>query len=215
MFTGIVKAIGTVEKLTRRGAGARVEIAVPAALLRRLHRGDSLAVNGCCLTLVAKQAGRFTADLSEETRAKTALGGYGKGTRVNLELPLRMGDPLGGHMMQGHVEGTGKLLGIKELGGGGGWWMRVAIPPELLPLLAPKGSVAVDGISLTVAALQGNEAGFAIIPHTWQHTNLRWLKAGAAMNLETDPIARHVEQLLAARAARTALSERALRAQGF
>ncbi|TAN22637.1 MAG: riboflavin synthase [Acidobacteria bacterium] len=215
MFTGIVKAIGKVEKLARKGAGARMEIGAPTAMLKRMRRGDSIAVNGCCLTMVAQHAGRFTADLSEETLAKTALGGYSSGTRVNLELPLRMGDPLGGHMMQGHVEGTGKLLGIKKLAGDGGWWMRVGIPAELRPLLVPKGSIAVDGISLTVAALTGNEAGFAIIPHTWQHTNLRWLKAGATMNLETDPIARHVEQLLAARAARSGLSERALRAQGF
>lgn len=215
MFTGIVKAVGRVDKLTRKGAGARMEIAAPAALLRRMHRGDSIAVNGCCLTMVSKQAERFSADLSEETLAKTALGSYGKGTRVNLELPLRMGDPLGGHMMQGHVEGTGKMLGIKKLGGAAGWWMRVEIPRELRVLLVPKGSVAVDGISLTVAAFKGNEAGFAIIPHTWQHTNLRWLKAGAAMNLETDPIARHVEQLLSARTGRRELSERALRAQGF
>lgn len=215
MFTGIVQAVGRVKELTRWGAGARIELTAPVALLRRMHRGDSIAVNGCCLTLVSKRAGRFTADLSAETLAKTALGGYGAGTRVNLELPLRMGDPLGGHMMQGHVEGTGKLLGIKKLAGDGGWWMRVAIPEELLALLVPKGSLAVDGISLTVAALKGNEAGFAIIPHTWEHTNLRWLQAGAAMNLETDPIARHVEQLLAARTSRPELSERALRARGF
>ncbi|MGH9412841.1 MAG: riboflavin synthase, partial [Terriglobales bacterium] len=123
--------------------------------------------------------------------------------------------------LQGHVEGRGRLVGIRELGGSGGWWMRVQIPEELRVFLIPKGSLAVDGISLTIAALQGpcgSEAGFAIIPHTWRHTNLRSLQAGAALNLETDPIARHLEQLLAARSQRgvnSSLSERDLRQQGF
>lgn len=206
MFTGIVQAIGKVRALAPRSGDLRLEIDAGGMPLDTIQIGDSIAVNGCCLTMVSKRGNRFSADLSEETLAKTALGGYVTGTRVNLELPLRMGDPIGGHMMQGHVEGTGELRGMAKLRGNGGWWMQVAVPAKMRRLLVPKGSLAVDGISLTVASLDGREAAFAIIPHTWSHTNLRWLKPGSAVNLETDPMARR---------ARAALSERALRAQGF
>ncbi|MGH9486965.1 MAG: riboflavin synthase [Terriglobales bacterium] len=197
MFTGIVQAVGQVRRLDRkRAGGARVVITSPAGTMRRLRRGSSIAVNGCCLTVVSKHDRSFAADLSAETLARTALGGYGAGTRVNLEPSLRLGDELGGHMLQGHVEATGRLRELRKLEGEAGWWMSVEIPAALLPLLAPKGSLAVDGISLTVAALRGKRASFAIIPYTWRHTHLRWLQAGSAMNLETDPIARHLARLL-------------------
>ncbi|MGH9466183.1 MAG: riboflavin synthase, partial [Terriglobales bacterium] len=144
-----------------------------------------------------------------------ALGGYRAGARVNLEPPLRMGDALGGHMLQGHVEGTGKLVDFRKLAGDAGWWLRLTLPEALLPFVVPKGSLAVDGISLTVATLERGQAGIAIIPHTWRNTHLRWLEPGAAMNLETDPIARHIERLLSARRESPALSVSALRRQGF
>lgn len=199
MFTGIVQAVGRIRKLERGSTGARIEVTAPLSLLRRLRHGDSVAVNGCCLTVVTRHGGTFAADLSEETLARTSLGSLGGGTRVNLEPALRLGDALGGHLLQGHVETTGRLLEFRKLPAGGGWWLRVGVPKEIMPLLAPKGSLAVDGISLTVAKLTRNQAGFAIVPHTWRHTNLRWLGPGAAVNLESDPIARHVARLLQAR----------------
>ncbi|MGH9477488.1 MAG: riboflavin synthase [Terriglobales bacterium] len=196
MFTGIVQAVGRVRKLEQSGNGARLEVSAPATMLRRLRRGASIAVNGCCLTVVSKRGGAFAADLSEETLARTGLGSYRAGAHVNLEPSLRLGDELGGHLLQGHVQGTATLLEFRKLAGGGGWWLSLSIPPELLRLLAPKGSLAVDGISLTVAELGRNRARFAIIPYTWRHTNLRWLAPKSAVNLETDPIARHVARLL-------------------
>jgi riboflavin synthase len=186
MFSGIVQAVGTVAALERRGAGARLTVGGAAGLLRRLKLGDSIAVNGCCLTIVHKRGGIFAADLTAETLAKTALGSYGKGTRVNLEPPLRMGDALSGHIVQGHVEGAGRLRGMEAEAGAGGWWMRVEVPAAIRRRLRQKGSVAIDGISLTVAKLEKDGIGVAIIPFTRRHTNLRWLAPGAAVNLETD-----------------------------
>lgn len=225
MFTGIVQEVGTVEELARRGQRARLRLRVSAALAARLDIGASLAVNGCCLTVTALQpaahGATLAADLSAETLARTTLGGLRRGARVNLEPPLRAGDPFGGHIVQGHVEAVGRLL---ESPGGSsrrsahGAWMRVQIPPWLLPYVIPKGSLAVDGVSLTVAALQGDTAGFALIPFTLTHTNLGNLAAGAPVNLETDPVGHYVERMLAARRpapVRPALTEKYLREQGF
>lgn len=186
MFTGIVQAVGRVESLQRQGAGARLTVGGAARLLAKLKRGDSIAVNGCCLTIVQKRGGVFVADLTAETLARTALGGYGKGTRLNLEPPLRMGDALSGHIVQGHVEGTAKLIEMRPEGGAGGWWMRVAVPADFRRRLKMKGSVALDGISLTVAAMERGGIAVAVIPFTHEHTNLRRLQPGAAMNIETD-----------------------------
>jgi riboflavin synthase len=203
MFTGIVQAVGTVAALEPRGSGARLEIVAPARLLRGLKRGDSVAVNGCCLTLLAKRARRggiaFTADLTPETLAKTNLGGLARGARVNLEPPLRAGDALSGHWLQGHVEGTGAIVSLQPAGAGGGYWLEVEAPSELRRRMAEKGSLALDGISLTIAALKRRNAGFAIIPHTYRATNLSTLGIGDRVNLETDMIARHLELLLEAR----------------
>lgn len=216
MFTGIIQTVGRVAALERRGDGARLRIALAGQIMRGAKPGGSIAVNGCCLTIVQRQSAGFTTDLSRETLTRTALGSYRRGDRVNLEPPLRLGDPLGGHLLQGHVEATGKLLGLTPVGEDGGWWLKLEAPAELLPYLAPKGSIAVDGISLTVAALEQNVIGIAIIPHTYRHTNLAFLKSGAAVNLETDPLARHLERLLEARGTgATGLSLDALRRQGF
>jgi riboflavin synthase len=203
MFTGIVQAVGAVTSLKQRGGGARIAIAAPAGVVRGLKRGDSIAVNGCCLTILAKKAkdGRigFSADLTPETLAKTNLGQLGRGARVNLEAPLRAGDTISGHWLQGHVEGTGKLISLEPAGEDGGHWMEIDVPEGLRRRLAEKGSLAVEGISLTIAAIHGGRLGFAIIPHTYRATNLRRLKPGDRVNLETDMIARHLEQLLEAR----------------
>src|SRR6185312_10790690 len=192
-FTGIVQAVGRIEALAPRGAGARLQVGGAARLLRALKRGDSIAVNGCCLTIVAKRDGRFSADLSRETLAKTTLGGLSRGARVNLEPPLRAGDALSGHLMQGHVEATGRVRAVAPDS------LRIEVPRTLMRYVVPKGTLAVDGISLTVARVQGRALQFALIPHTFQHTNLSHLAPGDAVNLETDPLARHVERLLQSR----------------
>lgn len=194
MFTGIIQAVGRVEAIETGATGGSVSVAGAARVLGKLKLGSSIAVNGCCLTIVQKRRDGFSADLSQQTLELTALGGLRRGDRVNLEPPLRMGDELGGHMLQGHVEGRGELLGLKPEGEG--WRLTVRVPSALRRFLIPQGSCAVDGISLTIATLKGATAEFAIIPHTYRHTNLRWLGAGAHVNLETDPIARHVEKLL-------------------
>lgn len=215
MFTGIVQSLGTVRALKKQGAGARIEIRTPK-LTRRLKRGDSIAVNGCCLTALAPTNAGFSADLSAETLDRTSLGKLAVGSRVNLEPALRAGDALGGHQMQGHVEGTARLLALTPVDDASGWWLRLKLPEPLLKYVIPKGSLAVDGISLTVAEISGSMAGFALIPYTYQHTNLRYLKLGAPLNIETDPIARHLERLLAARdGGKPAMEIAELRRQGF
>lgn len=212
MFTGIIQAVGHVAATEMGAEGGRLRVAGAAGVLRQLKRGSSLAVNGCCLTIVKKDGDAFHADLSQQTLEKTALGELKKGDRVNLEPPLRLGDELGGHMLQGHVEGTGKFVGLGREGEG--WRLRVEVPEALRPYLIAQGSLAVEGISLTIASLRGGRVEFAIIPYTYQHTNLRHLRAGARINLETDPIARHVERLLRARA-EGEISIEELRRQGF
>lgn len=200
MFTGIVRAVGRVAALEQSGEAAKLAVEAPVATMRGLRKGDSIAVNGCCLTIVKKRAeGRkvvFAADLTPETLACTNLGQLARGARVNLEPPLRAGDAISGHWLQGHVEGTGVLQWLEAAGKDGGYWMDVDAPEELQPRLAEKGSLAVDGISLTIAAIERQRLRFAIIPHTYKATNLSYLKPGDRMNLETDMIARHLERLL-------------------
>lgn len=228
MFTGIVQGVGTVGALRRSRQGATLSVAGPEALLRVLKPGDSIAVNGCCLTVTAVTAARgprpaaFRADLAAETLRRTALGRLRRGATVNLEPPLRVGDLLSGHLVQGHVDGVGTLLGLQRVRRGdpaAGWWMRLRLPAELQRFVAWKGSLAVEGISLTVAELMGDVAGFAVIPFTHTHTNLAGLRPGEAVNLEVDLIARHVARLLepvaAPRPAAAALRVAGLRRQGL
>ena len=226
MFTGIIEALGRVAELTPQGAGAHLRVSAPRALLDTLKPGDSIAVSGCCLTITTVEedpAGEneamFAADLAEETLLRTGFGRIGAGDAVNLERPLRAGDLLSGHLVQGHVEGVGTLLGLDPVAhaggeaGAGGWWLRIRVPADLLPYIVWKGSLTIEGISLTVAQLEDDVAGIAIIPFTWHHTNLRTLASGSIINLETDPLARHVERLLQTRFA-AALPETAAAQSG-
>ena len=201
MFTGIIQELGHVAAFeSQTSGGARLRIG--AKLAERLKPGDSVAVNGCCLTVTEIRAESeppaFVADLAPETLRRTSLSRLTPGAAVNLEPPLRAGDLLSGHMVQGHVEGVGRLLALERQGDGGAW-LQLRLPAELLPYVVWKGSLTVEGISLTIASLESDVAGFAIIPFTWEHTNLHMLSAGAAVNLETDPVARHIERLLEAR----------------
>jgi riboflavin synthase len=196
MFTGIIEHLGKVDALARSAEGARLKInlAGAAALTRELTIGTSVAVNGCCLTVVEHDAKSFAADLSLETLNKTSFGEIPASRIVNLELPLAAGARLGGHFVQGHVDAVGRIERMSPEGEN--WWLAVRVPEHLRRYVAPKGSLAVDGISLTVARWLDGIAEFAIIPHTYANTNLRQLTVGDAVNLECDILAKYVESLL-------------------
>ncbi len=193
MFTGIVEELGTIRRITQITNGARLEVAAQT-VLSDAKLGDSIAVNGVCLTVVAKSADSFAADLSAETLQRTSLKQAQPGTHVNLERALSPTSRLGGHIMQGHVDGTGEFIEAGPVGEG--WTVRIGFPAELGRYIVEKGSIAVDGISLTVAALDDEWFEIAVIPHTWKMTNLSTLKRGSVVNLEVDIIAKYVERML-------------------
>lgn len=194
MFTGIIEEVGRIERVAHVVDGARIEIGAER-VLEGARIGDSIAVNGVCLTVVALGDGFFAADVSAETLKRTSLKAASAGTPVNLERPLMLSSRLGGHIVQGHVDATGELRDVRAAGEG--WVVRVGFPPGLGRYIVEKGSIAVDGISLTVAALAEEWFEIAIIPHTWRATNLSALERGAPVNLEVDMIAKYVERLLA------------------
>jgi len=194
MFTGIIEEVGTVAELSTDSSGGRLRVAC-AKLLPRLGVSSSVAVSGCCLTIVRQDEGGFWCDLAPETLARTGFRRLRAGSEVNLEAALTPATPLGGHIVQGHVDGTGTLAGLPAAGDGN-YWLDVDVPPELARHLVEKGSVAVEGISLTVAALEGTRLRVAIIPFTYENTNLRSLQPGDPVNLECDVLAKYVEKLL-------------------
>jgi riboflavin synthase len=189
MFTGIIEELGIVER-----AGARLKI-LCSKVLEDSREGSSIAVNGVCLTAVDLKADCFAADLAPETLRRSNLGDLRAGSRVNLERPLSLSDRLSGHIVQGHVDGTGELLSLEELGDNN-WWLRVRIPPELDRYLVYKGSIAIDGISLTIAQLNGDILSVTVIPHTYLNTTVGSRRPGDRLNLECDMLAKHVEKLL-------------------
>jgi len=196
MFTGLIRHLGTLESRSDRSGGARLRIAAPADILARAELGASIAVNGVCLTSVAVDGRTWEADLSEETLEKTTLGRLPLGAKLHLEPALRVGDPLDGHLVSGHVDGLGQLVSRPA---GEGLW-RFSMPLFLAPMTAPKGSIAVDGISLTVVDCGSDWFTVAIIPETVKRTALGDLRPGNSVNLEADPIGRFVAQALALRA---------------
>jgi len=206
MFTGIVQALGTLAAREVRGDGARLAFAVPAGFLAGVAHGDSIAVNGCCLTAVELGADRFGADCSKETLALTTLGTLAVGAPVDLEKALALGAPLGGHLVAGHVDGVGEVASFAADGTGAaaGWKLVVRLPAgparDLARFLARKGSVAVDGVSLTVNAADAGSFTCAIVPHTLDHTVIGGYRPGTRVNLEVDLVARYVERLLEAKA---------------
>ena len=198
MFTGIVQCLGQVVAREARGDGARLALSADASFLAGSVIGDSIAVNGCCLTLVEIAADRFSADCSKETLALTTLGQLAAGSRVNLERALTLGTPLGGHLMAGHVDGVGVVLELAPAGQGdaAGWRLRLRAPTALARYVARKGSVAVDGVSLTVNRVDGETFDCTIVPHTHAHTVIGGYVKGTRVNLEADLIARYVERLM-------------------
>jgi riboflavin synthase len=193
MFTGIVQAVAKVLALELGASGARLQLGLEHWALQA---GESVAVNGCCLTVLPGAGAAF--DLSRETLARTSLGGLKAGSLVNVERALRAGDALGGHLMAGHVDGLAELTAIEPQGDGALWTLQA--PDELARFIADKGSVALDGVSLTPFAVQGSRFQVALIPHTLQATQYHALKVGAKLNLEVDLLARYVQRLLEAKA---------------
>ncbi len=195
MFTGIVTAIGTVRELTPIGAGAdmRLVIATPWKDTASIPLGASIACAGCCLTAIEVGPDWFSVTASAETLSKTTLGTWTPGTRLNLERPLRVGDELGGHIVAGHVDGVGEVVSVTQEHGSGRWVFRV--PEPLARFIAPKGSVAIDGVSLTVNDVQGASFGVNIIPHTASATTFADRRAGDGVNIEIDTVARYVARL--------------------
>jgi riboflavin synthase len=200
MFTGIIEVTGTIEALDLKSGGGRVTIHAPT-VAPSLAVSNSIAVNGCCLTIVDLHNGRFSADLSGETISKTSFGAKGgelkKGARVNLEQPLTAGKEFGGHFVLGHVDTVGHVTHLTPEGEN--WWFGVEVPEEFARYIVPKGSITIDGISLTVARWQNNIADVAVIPYTYEHTNIRDRKPGDAVNLEGDILGKYVERYLEAR----------------
>jgi len=194
VFTGIIEELGSVRAIDRREGGARLEIAA-STVLADVRAGDSIAVNGCCLTVVDRGDGWWAADAVIETLERTALGSLERDDPVNLERPLRLSDHLGGHLVQGHVDAVGHVAARTPLADGSTRFTFSA-PPDVLRYVVEKGSVAVDGISLTVAALADDAFDVAVIPHTLAVTTLGHKDRGAAVNLEADVIAKYVERLL-------------------
>ena len=190
MFTGIVEELGTVVT-----PGTRLEVRC-ALVLSDLSIGASVAVNGVCLTAVAVSGECFAADLAPETLSRSNLGDLATGSRVNLERPVTPVTRLSGHIVQGHVDATGEVIALDELADGN-WWLKVRVPKSLDRYLVEKGSVTLDGISLTIAAIDGDVIGVTIIPHTYSNTNMCQARVGSRINIEVDVLAKHVEKLIA------------------
>ena len=188
MFTGLIEHVGRVAALDPIEGGYRLSIETDVAA--QLRDGDSIAVNGVCLTVVRREAGRFDTEIGPETARVTTLGSFRPGTAVNLERPMRPDGRMGGHFVLGHVDGAGTLTAIRQ--DGEFWWITVAFDPAMAPYFISKGSVAVDGISLTVATLRDDEFDVQIIPFTIDHTNLQASRPGDGVNLEVDVIGKYV-----------------------
>lgn len=212
MFTGIVKATGTLQTLEPRGGDLRLEIASDGLDFAGANLGDSIAVNGVCLTAVELSDAGFAADASRETMSLTTLGELRPGSRVNLESALTLGTPLGGHLVSGHVDGIGEVLSVREEARS--WRYELGVPAELARYIARKGSVCTDGVSLTVNEVDGERFGVNIVPHTFEETTIGQWRPGSRVNIEVDLIARYLERLLSA-AAPTGITSAMLEEYGF
>lgn len=200
MFTGLIETTGTLLAITHTEGATRITIAAPT-LTARLSTGDSIAVNGVCLTALSIEPNafppRFSADLAAETIARTTLSHLRPDAVLNLELPTPAGSPLGGHVVQGHVDGTATLLALDPITPDApqtDWRLRIQLPDSLTRYVVPQGSITIEGISLTVASIRGNEVEVAIIPHTYQATSLRTLITGSLLNIEVDVLSKYAER---------------------
>jgi riboflavin synthase len=213
MFTGIIEELGAVESIQSRAAGARLKVRCQK-VLGDMREGASIAVNGVCLTAVDLRPESFSADLAPETLERSNLGALRALSRVNLERPLTPDSRLSGHIVQGHVDATGEFLSLTALGDEN-WWLKVRVPAELDAYLVYKGSVAIDGISLTIAALEGDVLSVTIIPHTYRNTTLGTYQPGSRVNIECDILAKHVEKLIRNLELKPRLTVERLRDEGY
>jgi riboflavin synthase len=214
MFTGIIEEVGRVTSIAHEKDNRRLTVAA-AHLVEELKKGDSIAVSGVCLTAVEITPTSFGADLAEETWNLTSISRMKPGALVNLELPMRADGRFGGHIVQGHVDGTGKFVALEEIPGADSYWLRIEIPPELARYVIFKGSLSIEGISLTVAKVEGTAVTVAVIPHTTEMTNLKSLKPGDPVNLEVDMIAKYVEKMMQGGSANSSITIERLVRNGF
>jgi riboflavin synthase len=214
MFTGIIEEVGRVARIEQRGENRRITIAAEN-VGKELKAGDSVAVSGVCLTALDIKPGSFCADLAPETWVRTSFSRMEEGALVNLELPMKADGRFGGHIVQGHVDGVGTLIALERIADSENWWLRLELPSEVEKYTVYKGSLCIEGISLTVAELEGGVCTIAIIPHTVEMTNLNSLKPGDPVNLEADLIAKYVEKMMTGEPAESTLTVDELVRQGF
>ena len=214
MFTGIIEEVGRVARIDQRGEDRRMTIAAERAP-KELKPGDSVAVSGVCLTAVDIKPGSFSADLAPETWMRTSFSRLHQEARVNLELPMKADGRFGGHIVQGHVDGVGKLIAMDRIADSENWWLHIDLPHEVEKYTVHKGSISIEGISLTVARMEGRHCTIAVIRHTVEMTNLGSLKPGDPVNLEADLIAKYVEKMMKGEASVSSLSVEELVRQGF
>jgi riboflavin synthase len=195
MFTGIVEEVGQVGRIEQRGENRRIRISAKR-IPGQLETGQSVAVSGVCLTALDLRADSFSADLAPETWQRTSFSRISKGALVNLEMPMKADGRFGGHIVQGHVDGVGKVIAFRRIADSENWWFEIELPAEIERYTVFKGSICIEGISLTVAELQGGRCSVAIIPHTVEMTNLKALRPGDPVNLEADLVAKYVEKMM-------------------
>ena len=214
MFTGLIEEVGKVESLSTRKGTKRI-IVSSSLLVQELKTGDSIAVNGVCLTALDIGKESFAADLAAETIERTSLTRLQTGSLVNLELPTKAGGRLGGHVVQGHVDGVGKVIGLEQISGGEDWKLTIDLPSGLERYVVFKGSISIEGISLTVAKIEERAVIVAVIPHTYESTNLKSLKPGDPVNIEVDVIAKYAEKMLKGEEAPSGVTAERLMSEGF
>jgi riboflavin synthase len=214
MFTGLVEEVGRVTHIEKRGENRRITIGAQHAPVE-LKPGHSVAVSGVCLTALDIKPGSFCADLAPETWVRTSFSRIHEGALVNLELPMKADGRFGGHIVQGHVDGVGKFIGLERIADSDNFWLRIELPGDVEKYTVYKGSICIEGISLTVAKLEGRNCTVAVIPHTVEMTNLHSLKPGDPVNLEADLIAKYVEKMMTNEPAESSLTVEELVRQGF
>jgi riboflavin synthase len=214
MFTGIVEEVGRITRIEQRSENRRITVAAERSP-KELATGNSVSVSGVCLTALDPKPESFCADLAPETWARTSFSRIQEGTVVNLELPMKADGRLGGHIVQGHVDGVGKLISFARIADSENWWLEVELPEEVERYTVYKGSLSIEGISLTVAKLENRRCTIAVIPHTVAMTNLHSLKPGDPVNLEADLIAKYVEKMMRRDSSESSLTIEELVEQGF
>jgi riboflavin synthase len=214
MFTGIVEEVGHIHSIEQHGENRRITVAAQNTP-KALGTGDSISVSGVCLTALDIKAGSFCADLAPETWVRTSFSRIREGALVNLELPMKADGRFGGHIVQGHVDGVGRLVSFNRIADSENWWLEIELPEEIEKYTVHKGSISIEGISLTVAKLEQNRCTIAVIPHTVERTNLRMLKPGDSVNLEADLIAKYVEKMVKGDHAPRSFTIEELVEQGF